>query len=165
MPGMSVTWHLNGTGWADVVVADHETDVEVTASYITAAPEDLLTAVARLICGEGETRAQFEAEPTAFRWIFYREASDVWIRLIELPDGRLQDNAGSEIWSSWQTVDTLARAVIRCFDEVARKYGESGYRGRWNEHFPRSELEALRAAWRTRPQVKPDGSGNTRSSV
>ena len=98
--------------------------------------------------GENETRAQFEAEPTAFRWIFHRDGSNVWIRLLELPDGRRHDNAGTEIWSSWQTVDTVARAMTRCFDEVARRYGESGYRSRWNEHFPRSELEALRAAWR-----------------
>lgn len=27
----------------------------------------------RLVAGETETRAQFEAEPTACRWIFYRE--------------------------------------------------------------------------------------------
>jgi hypothetical protein len=148
MAGMSMIWNLNGTGWADIVVADHQREAEATASYITAAPEDFLTAVARLVLGEGETRAQFEAEPTAFRWIFYREGNDVWIRLLELPDGRNHDNDGTEIWSSWQTVDTVARAVVRCFDDVVSKYGESGYRGKWNQHFPRSELEALRAAWR-----------------
>jgi hypothetical protein len=148
MAGMSVTWNLNGNGWADIVVTDQQAEARITASYITTAPEDLLTAVARLLLGENETRAQFEAEPIAFRWIFHREGNDVWIQLLELPDGRKHDNAGTEIWSSWQTVDTVARAVTRCFDEVAHKYGESGYRGRWNEHFPRSELDALRAAWR-----------------
>lgn len=155
MAGMSVTWSLAGSGWADIVVADHQAEAEATASYITTAPEDLLTAVARLVLGENETRAQFEAEPTAFRWIFYREGTDVWTRLLELPDGRKHDNAGTEIWSSWQTVDTVARAVVRCFDEVASKYGESGYRGKWNEHFPRFELEALRAAWRASQHTEP----------
>ncbi|MFJ8053529.1 hypothetical protein [Streptomyces luteogriseus] len=29
-------------------------------------------------------------------------------------------------------------------DEVAQTYGESGYRGKWGEHFPRTEFEALR---------------------
>lgn len=148
MAAMSVTWNLNGNGWADIVVADQQAEAQITASYITTAPEDLLTAVARLILSEHETRAQFEAEPTAFRWIFHREGNDVWIQLLELSDGRKHDNAGTEIWSSWQTVDTVARAVVRCFDDVAHKYGESGYHGKWNEHFPRSELEALRAAWR-----------------
>ncbi|MEW2373885.1 hypothetical protein AB0940_31670 [Streptomyces sp. NPDC006656] len=109
----------------------------------------LLTAIARLISGEAETHAQFEAEPTAFRWIFYRAGNDVWIRLLQLSDGAAHDNAGTEIWSTQQSVGTVARAVIRCFDEVAKKYGESGYRGRWGEHFPRTELEALRSLWRT----------------
>jgi hypothetical protein len=155
MGGMSVTWSLNGHGWADIVVADHQAEVEVTASYISTAPEDLLTAVARLVLGENETRAQFEAEPTAFRWIFRREGDDVSIRLLELSDGGTHDHAGTEIWSSRQTVDALARAVIRCFDEVETKYGVSGYRGKWGEHFPGSELRALRAAWRASRHTEP----------
>jgi hypothetical protein len=148
MADLRLIWTLSGHGWADCTVADDQAEAETTASYITTAPEDLLTAVTRLLTGESETRAQFEAEPTAFRWIFYREGSDVWIRLLELADGGEYDNAGTEIWSSQQHVDAVARAVIRCFDEVARKYGESGYRGKWGEHFPRSELEALRRIWR-----------------
>ncbi|MFD7626340.1 hypothetical protein ACFV7Q_09865 [Streptomyces sp. NPDC059851] len=115
---------------------------------ITTAPEDLLTAATRLIVGQTECRAQFEAEPTAFRWIFYREGTNVWIRLLELANGRDHDNTVTEIWSTQQNIDVVARAVIRCFDEVVREYGESAYRGKWGEHFPRTELEALRTAWR-----------------
>jgi hypothetical protein len=145
---MSFTWTLSGTGWADCTVADEQAASDATASYITAAPEEILTAVARLVLGEKETRAQFEAEPTAFRWIFHREDTDVWIQLLELPDGSKHDKAGTEIWSSWQTIDTLARAVIRGFDDIAHKHGESGYHGKWGSPFPRPELEALRTAWR-----------------
>ncbi|MEU2469356.1 hypothetical protein ABZ580_35070 [Streptomyces sp. NPDC012486] len=144
---MQLVWTLSGRGWADCTISDHQAEAEVTASYISTAPEDLLTAVARLVTGEAEARVQFEAEPTAFRWILYREGSDVWIRVLELADGSKHDNAGTEIWSSQQGIGTVARAVVRCFDDVARKYGESGYRGKWGEHFPCSELEALRAAW------------------
>ncbi|OOQ48459.1 hypothetical protein AFM16_36180 [Streptomyces antibioticus] len=102
----------------------------------------------RLVGGESECRAQFEAEPTAFRWIFYRQGTDVWIRLLELPHGNAHDKTGTEIWSTQQDIDIVARAVIRCFDEVVREHGESAYRGKWGEHFPRAELEALRSAWR-----------------
>ncbi|MCX4804459.1 hypothetical protein ACFWWM_16680 [Streptomyces sp. NPDC058682] len=152
---MQLVWTLNGRGWADCTVADQQAEAEVTASYISTAPEDLLTAVARLVTGEAEVRVQFEAEPTAFRWILYREGTDVWIRVLELADGSKHDNAGTEIWSSQQSIDTVARAVVRCFDEVARKYGESGYRGKWGEHFPRCELEALRDVWhKSRPPEK-----------
>ncbi|MGW8954973.1 hypothetical protein [Streptomyces sp. NPDC055709] len=141
---MRMTWTLGGHGWADCTVEDRQAKAELTASYMTSAPEELLTAVARLVSGETETRAQFEAEPTAYRWIFYRQADDAWIRLLELRHGSDHDNKGTEIWSGQDHVDVLARAVIRCFDEVARTYGESGYRGKWGDHFPRAELEALR---------------------
>ncbi|MFE9560172.1 hypothetical protein ACFYM0_03605 [Streptomyces sp. NPDC006487] len=144
---MQLVWTLNGRGWADCTITDHQAEAEVTASSISTAPEDLLTAMARLVTGEAEVRVQFEAEPTAFRWILYREGTDLWIRVLELADGSKHDNAGIEIWSSLQNIDSAVRAVVRCFDGVAQKYGVSGYRGKWGEHFPRSELEALRKAW------------------
>ncbi|MFF4457864.1 hypothetical protein [Streptomyces goshikiensis] len=145
--GMRMAWTLDGHGWANCTVEDQHAKVELTASYITSAPEQLLTAVARLVSGETDTRAQFEAEPTAFRWIFYRQGDDAWIRLLELRHGSDHDSKGTEIWSNQLHVDVLARAVIRCFDEVAQTYDESGYRGKWGEHFPRTELEALRRLW------------------
>lgn len=145
--GMRMTWVLDAHGWATCTIEDHQAKAELSVSYITNAPEDFLTSVARVVTCEAETRAQFEAEPTAYRWIFYRQADDVWIRLLELRDGRAHDNKGTEIWSGRLGIDALARSVIRCFDEVARTYGESGYRGKWGEHFPRIELEALRRLW------------------
>jgi hypothetical protein len=146
---LRITWTLTGVRWADCSLEDHRGKIEVTASYISDAPEEFLTAVARLVAGEAETRAQFEAEPTAFRWIFYRQGEDTWIRLLGLRQGSDHDNRGTEIWSGQPSIHQLARAVIRCFDEVAQTYGESGYRGKWGEHFPRTDLEALRQLWRT----------------
>ena len=77
---MRITWTLKAHGWADCTLEDDHAQVELAVSYITTAPEDLLTAVARLALGETETRAQFEAEPTAYRWIFYREGKDTSTR-------------------------------------------------------------------------------------
>ncbi|SCY70460.1 hypothetical protein SAMN02745898_10347 [Streptomyces sp. 136MFCol5.1] len=145
--GMRITWTLAGPGWADCTLEDHQAKVELTASYITSAPEELLSAVVRLVAGETETRAQFDAESTAYRWIFYREGVDTWTRVLQLRRGSDHDNKGTEIWSSRLGIDQLTRSVIRCFDEVAQTYGESGYRGKWGEHFPRTELEALRGLW------------------
>jgi hypothetical protein len=153
--GMSFTWTLGGHGWADCTVADSQAQAQATASYISAAPEELLTAVTRLITGEKETRAELEAEPTVFRWVFYREGEDVWIRLLQLADPSKHDKAGTEIWSSWQTTDSLSKAIIEGFDEVVSKYGESGYHARWGSPFPRTELQALRSAWRERHPSRP----------
>ncbi|MFF2196378.1 hypothetical protein [Streptomyces sp. NPDC058157] len=143
---LRITWCLDGHGWAHCTVGASGGEAELTASHMTSAPEDLLIAVTRLVTGETETRAQFEAEPTAYRWIFYRQAEEVWVRLLELRHGGAHDSKGTEIWSAFLQADELARAVIRCFDEVTRIYGESGYRGKWGEHFPRAELESLRRA-------------------
>ncbi|MFI0943870.1 hypothetical protein [Streptomyces sp. NPDC021020] len=139
-PGLRITWTLVGRGWAKCVAEADAARVELTASYLSTAPEDLLTAVARLAAGETETRAQFEAEPTAFRWIFHREGDDAWLRLLELRHGGEHDKAGTELWSGPVSMDRLVGAVVRCFDEVATVYGESGYRGKRGEHFPRGEL-------------------------
>jgi hypothetical protein len=155
--GMSFSWTLRGHGWADCTVADGQAQAEVTASYISAAPEELLTAVTRLIAGERETRAQLEAEPAVFRWVFYREGDHVWIRLLRLADSSKHDNADTEIWSSWQTTDSLSRAVIEGFDQVVSKYGTSGYHARWGFPFPSAELQALRTAGRERfPSAPPN---------
>ncbi|NUQ99488.1 MAG: hypothetical protein HOY79_24020 [Streptomyces sp.] len=144
---LRLSWQFTGSGWAECVISDHEREARLTASYLSNAPEDLLNAVSSLLAGQDEVRAQFEAEPTAFRWIFYRQDTTVGIRILELAHGGLHDNAGTELWSGWQPLDGLTRAVIRCFDQVARAYGESAYRSKWGEHFPRTELEALRRLW------------------
>jgi hypothetical protein len=137
---MSITWTLTGRGWAACLVRDDHTEAEVTASYITQAPDDLLEAVTSVVLRYGETRVQFEAEPTVFRWIFHRDGRDVWVRLLELPV--------TEIWSSRQTVDTVARAFLRAFDDVAREYGHSRDRDKWGQPFPSTALERLRTTWR-----------------
>ncbi|MFE1297916.1 hypothetical protein [Streptomyces sp. NPDC058731] len=139
-----LTWSLAGSGWATCTLETADGTVEVLASRIGNAPEDLLTAVARLVAGAAETRAQFEAEPTAFRWIFRRDGHDARLRLLELPHGRSPDSAGTVLWSGRLGVDAVARAVTRCFDEVVRVHGESGYLSRWGAPFPRWELQALR---------------------
>ncbi|MFC5204332.1 hypothetical protein [Streptomyces kaempferi] len=64
-PGIRITWTLGAHGWADCTLEDHHAKAELTASYITSAAEEFLTAVAWLVAGETETRVQFEAEPTA----------------------------------------------------------------------------------------------------
>jgi hypothetical protein len=153
--GMSFSWTLRGHGWADCTVADGQGQADATASYISAAPEDLLTAVTRLITGGKETRAELEAEPTVYRWVFYREGDDVWIRLLQLADSSKHDNAGTEIWSSWQTTDSLSKAIIEGFDQVVSKYGTSGYHAKWGSPFPSAELQALRSAWREHHPTAP----------
>ncbi|MFJ6556919.1 hypothetical protein ACIQNT_32550 [Streptomyces luteogriseus] len=93
--GIRITWTLGAHGWAECTLEDHQAKAELTASYITSAPEEFLTGVARLVAGETETCAQFEAEPTAYRWIFHRHGEDVRVRMLELRDGSDHDTRGT----------------------------------------------------------------------
>jgi hypothetical protein len=157
---MSFTWTLLRAGWADCYVEDSSGKAKAHISYITRAPEEFLEAVTRLVLGAAEQRVQFEAEPNAFRWIFNQHQDHVDIRLFEVPDDTLPDTAGTTLWTSRQPTSTLARAVIRAFDQVEEEHGEDGYLERWRSPFPGHELDALRAAWRSTqaaPELKING--------
>ena len=129
MAGMRFSWQLTGDGWVDFTVADDHTEATGTASCITPAPNDFLTAV------------------------FLHSGDDVHVQLMQLPESRSADSAGTEIWSSSQTIAALARTIIRAFDDVTRTHSDSSYLDSWRTSFPRTELVNLRRAWRQAPRA------------
>lgn len=145
MANLTFTWTIWGQGWASCTIADGQAQAKAIASDITNGPEQLLLAITTLALTDSPTRAEFEAEPTVFRWFFQRDGSNVDIRLVKADDTRCPDSEGAVVWSSRQTVDALARAVIDGFDQVARELGEANYLAQWGRDFPRTELEALRS--------------------
>ena len=64
MVAMSLTWTLHSHGTAFCAIADQYSDATVDVSYVTAGPEELLTAVTSIANGAHDARAQFFAEPT-----------------------------------------------------------------------------------------------------
>lgn len=149
MTGMSFTWTIKGVGSADCRIADDQSEARVHVSYISTAPESFLNGVTRIVLGARHIKVHFEGEPGSHRWIFDRYGHYVDIRLLALEYGNLPESEGRIVWESHrQTVDALARAVIRGFDQVARDPGEDKYLKEWTSPFPRNELEDLRAAWR-----------------
>ena len=152
MPNVRVIWTLRHHGWALCSVSDDHASAEAVVSYVTDGPEQLLRAVARVVLYETDTQAEFEAEPTVYRWFFHRHGYMVDVRLVEGANSRTPAHAGNLIWYSRQPTTTLARAVIRAFDIIAADLGEIEYENQWGRQFPRDELEALRAAFRTTTQ-------------
>ncbi|GAB3146524.1 hypothetical protein GCM10027258_38350 [Amycolatopsis stemonae] len=148
MPDVRLTWTIKHHGWALCTVEDEHTSAEAFASYVTDGPEQLLRAVAGIILHETRTKAEFEAEPTVYRWSFHRRVSTVSIRLVEAADWKTPEHEGRLLWQSEQSTTRLARTVLRAFDTVAHDLGEDGYRTSWGRPFPRHELEGLRRAWR-----------------
>jgi len=148
MAGLSFIWTLRYRGWAVCTISDDHGQAEAIASDVTGGPEYLLRAVKSVTQGAATAHAEFEAEPTAFRWFFQRCDSDVKIRLAKAPDRNSPDSEDTVIWSGCYTIDALARAVLNGFDNAVSELGEENYRSQWGRAFPREDVEALRTAWR-----------------
>ncbi|MFD3308936.1 hypothetical protein [Streptomyces sp. NPDC058694] len=149
MSSLSITWTLGSHGWAVVKVADGGGEAEAIASHITEAPEQFLYAVARLVLGEKETRAELEGEPQVYRWFFRRNGSVVDVRLVLADDAQAPEGSGAVLWSGRHTVTALARSAVRAFDRLDYGQGEEAYESQWGRPFPRLELEVLRTAMRS----------------
>ncbi|MFI1208552.1 hypothetical protein ACH4UV_13205 [Streptomyces sp. NPDC020802] len=149
MSPLVITWTLGSHGWATVKVADDQGEAQAIASYITDGPEEFLYAVARLVLGDEDTRAELEGEPQVYRWFFHRDGSVVDVRLVLADDTRTPDSSGVVLWSGRHTVTVLARSAVRAFDRIDHEQGEEAYASQWGRPFPRTELEALRAALRS----------------
>ena len=89
-----------------------------------------------------------------------RRDNTVAIHLVEAADWKTPEHAGSLLWRSDQPTTTLARTVLRAFDNVVDDLGEIGYQTEWGRPFPRHELEALRTAWRRAAQSSPRSTDN-----
>jgi hypothetical protein len=154
MAGLSFTWTLRHMGWAYSTIADDHGQAEAIASYVTGGPEYLLRAVTSMVQGAATASAQFEAEGPVFRWFFQRAGSDTEIRLVRAPDSASPDIAGSVKWSGHHSAGILARAILAGFDQAVSELGEENYHAQWGRPFPRSDVEALRAAYHQTTEVE-----------
>ncbi|MGW2783257.1 hypothetical protein ACWC3X_18725 [Streptomyces populi] len=129
-------------------MSDDQSEAEMSASRVSDGPEQFLYAVARLVLGDQDSRAEMEKEPEVHRWLFHREGTRVDVRLIRTDDDRAPDSAATLVWSGQHTIVALARSAVRAFDRIDHELGEEVYESRWGRSFPRTELEALRTLMR-----------------
>jgi hypothetical protein len=155
MRSLAITWTLWSHGWACVKVTDDQGEAKILASYVTDGPEQFLYAIARLVLGNRETRAELEGEPQVYRWFFRRDGSEVDICLVVADDDRAQESSGTVLWSGRHTIAALARSAVRAFDQITHELGEETYEAQWGRPFPRTELEALRTAMRAHVRSAP----------
>jgi len=149
MSSLAITWVLGSHGWAVVKVADDHGEAEAIASYITDAPEEFLYAVARLVLGDEDTRAESVGEPQVYRWLFHRDGPAVDARLVLADDAQAPDSSGVVLWAGRHAVTALARSAVRAFDRIDYEQGVEAYESQWGRPFPRTELEVLRTAIRS----------------
>jgi hypothetical protein len=147
---VSVVYNLFGVGWAECFLTIGNSNIRLTASYLSHALADLLQAVVDLLHGHRETVASFADEPGEYRWRLQRvDENTVSIRIIELDDlwQNKPDEEGSVIFEAQCRMRTFAGAVLSASQRVLAEYGLEGYRERWaNDDFPlelHNELKQL----------------------
>ncbi|MFE3758685.1 hypothetical protein ACFXO9_30655 [Nocardia tengchongensis] len=125
---MSIHWQLEDFGWANVRVSDENMEATAVASYVTGAPQYLLRAVTDIVRGVPEARAEFEAEPTVYRWLFRRQGNEIDIRLLEVANydlpTRQESNAGAAVKPS-------GRSPPRCVSASATSCDTMVFRDTW----------------------------------
>jgi len=145
---MRFEFNLSGHGSADAELTDEVAHVEIPASYISDALDDLLYATWRISQGDSTTRCSWADEPGEWRWIMTRDGRDVSLRILWF-DGRhppRADEHGELIYQTRQDVGVFARAIALGASRTLADNGEDGFRDRWGHPFPTRKLEVLQAA-------------------
>lgn len=145
---VSFAYDLVGSGWAECTIAIDEQHATITASYLSDAFGDLLSAVIRIVEGQPEATASFAEEPGEYRWrIFRKEPDRLLIRILEFPQlwGDRPDEEGQILFEAECRLRTFAGAVQSESQRLLEKHGTDGYLGTWHQHeFPLEKQERLR---------------------
>jgi hypothetical protein len=139
-------YQLRNLGWAFATVRYDGQELQLHASYLTHALDDLLYALVRLAQGHRYAAVSWDAEPTEYRWVMHRHNDDVDVAIMTGP-GRLPgrpDDAGTRVFNArWRLTDLVA-AIAAGARRLLTELGEDRYAEQWDAGpFPRMELEAL----------------------
>jgi len=148
---MRLRYILHDAGWATAIISCEDQTVEMTASYLHDALDDLASAVIGIVNGANEVTATFMNEPGEHQLVIRRQGeANVSLEV------RWYDD-----WQSWGMGTSDYKVVLSCVTRLAHlrgqvlsalkgvleEHGEVGYKERWGEHeFPLEQLRKLQAA-------------------
>ena len=150
-PAVTLTYTIDGTGWATATVTTSEGSVQMAASYLHDTLRNLAQVVLDLGGGESEGTVVFMDEPGEHQLQLRRSGDNVLVEIQWYDD-----------WASWKLASRhgpktlltatvplaeLRRTVTGVLADVLEQFGVQGYREKWVEHdFPLAEYERLRAS-------------------
>ncbi len=140
-------YQLTGTGWSECTLIVNESQVTVTASYLSDALRSVVSAVCRILEGVSDSTASFDEEPGEYRWRFFRIDDDtIRILILEFDDlwSDKSDREGKSIFDLQCRLRTFAGAVYDGCKRLLAEQGHEGYKEKWRQHgFPDSEFTEL----------------------
>jgi len=154
---VEISYQLVGTGWSECTVRVNGAHATVSASYLSNALEDLVTAVTAALRGHPRPTASFAEEPGEYRWVFEPTPDgQVRVRILEFQElwGDRPDQEGKEIFSAQCRLRTFAGALLSELQRLEQTHGLKGYQERWVEHeFPKERMAELEGLLKTpRPE-------------
>jgi hypothetical protein len=143
---VAFTYELTGAGWAEATVGIDGSVVQVTASYLSDALDDLLHSVVNVMRGASEGTFSFEEEPGEYRWHLRRVGVDqLSITITWFDDwSEKRRQPGKIVFEQTCRRRTFAGAVYDSCKRLLERLGPDGYHEKWAEHeFPLDRLREL----------------------
>tara|TARA_R110002111_G_C5979336_1_gene370953 strand:+ start:1299 stop:1802 length:504 start_codon:yes stop_codon:yes gene_type:complete len=112
----------------------------VTASFLSDALGQLVTATLQLRQGSYMSFASFDEEPGEFRWVFNfhkipdDDVAGIRVRIYKFDDlwSCKPTNEGTKILDGMVQIKNFYRSMLDMIENVFAEYGEAGYREKWN---------------------------------
>lgn len=142
-------YDLTGTGWSVGELSYGDARTSLSASYLSDALGNLLTAVWMVGEGEEPARCSWDEEPGEYRWIFSSVGDNVRLLVLWFDDlwGDAPDDTGEPVFDVEVSRQELVRAVSEAAQAVLDEYGEEGYKKKWVQHdFPLDTLRLLQGS-------------------
>jgi hypothetical protein len=142
---LNVSIELTGTGWLKTDIRDNGNKIEITASYLSDAPKDLITAVNNLLKGSKMESIFWLEEPGQYSWLFEKKDENVIIKIYDF-NGWPYDNwlkvidKGNLVLSSQTSLIDFANNIYVQYAKLASEFGTKDYKKKWvNYEFPLEE--------------------------
>lgn len=148
---MRFQYILHEAGWATAIISCAGQSVEMRASYLHDALDDLASATIAIVNGAHEVTVTFMDEPGEHQLVIRREAeSNVALQVRWHDDWHNPGMGISDYNVLLSCVTRLAHLrgqVLSALNRILEEHGEVGYKERWGNHeFPLEQLRKLQAS-------------------
>jgi hypothetical protein len=144
---VSVDYRLTGSGWSSCTIDIYGQTCVVTASYLSDALRELVSAMNHLLSGGKEARFSFDEEPGEYRWILNSIlGGGLALKILAFPQlwGDKPDTEGRIVLDATCQMRVFAEAVMVSLNRLLEEHGLKGYREKWVEaEFPVEDYRIL----------------------
>jgi hypothetical protein len=147
-------YELTGAGWSSATLANDDSEVRLSASYLSDALGNLISTVAMVVEGVSSASCSWDEEPGEYRWHFVRQEDQIEIKILFFNElwAYRPDSEGAPVFAKKYSVDSVARAFLGGADNILASMSLAEYKAKWGEHdYPSHAVERLRSAFRALP--------------